>query len=236
MFFDLAPLKAVCSLNLNKHQHTPSSTPWRLIILAAAAIAAILIPFFFFGVSIERWTARFIEAGSNRPATVATVLGGLLAADIVLPVPSSLVSTACGRALGFVRGTLVSFAGMTISAVLGYLLGWSAAGLARRRLHPGDLRTLTRLHSRWGLWMVAAVRPVPVLAEASVLFAGLARLPWRQTLPLLLAANLAVSAVYGAIGALADGAHATLLAFLGAAALSGIAMLPFRRARRGAMD
>ncbi len=203
-------------------------TPWRLIGLGILLVLAIVVPFAIFGGKIERWTDQFLETSAGHPRAVAAVLGGLLAGDILLPVPSSLVSTACGRSLGFVGGTLVSFAGMTVSAVLGYLLGWSASGLARRGLRASDLETLALLHGRWGVWMLAAVRPVPVLAEASVLFAGLARLPWPRALPLVVIANLAVSAVYGAIGALARGRHATLLAFIGAAALSGLAMLAFR--------
>jgi len=45
----------------------------------------------------------------------------------------------------------------------------------------------------------------------------------------VLAANLGVSAVYAAIGALAHGSHATLAAFAGAALLSGLVLLLFRR-------
>ncbi len=206
--------------------------PWRLLLLAAGLGAAILLPFLVFGAAIERWFEGFAAAGAGHPAATAAVLGGLLAGDIVLPTPSSLVSTACGRCLGFARGTLVSFGGMTVSAVLGYLLGASVAGFAERRLTARDLRTLRRLHGRWGVWMLAAVRPVPVLAEAAVLFAGLSRLPWRGALAPVLAANLAVSAVYAAIGALACGAGATLPALAGAALLSGLVMLGFRRGLR----
>ena len=188
---------------------THARPPWRLLLLAAGLGAAILLPFVVFGASLERWFEGFAAAGAGHPAATAAVLGGLLAGDIVLPTPSSLVSTACGRCLGFARGTLVSFGGMTVSAVLGYLLGASVAGFAERRLTARDLRTLRRLHGRWGVWMLAAVRPVPVLA-----------------------ANLAVSAVYAVIGALARGTGSTLAAFAGAALLSGLVMLGFRRGLR----
>ncbi len=201
---------------------------WRLALVSTAVLAVILVPYFLFGGAIDRWTADFVARSAAHPWRVAAVLGGLLAGDIILPVPSSLVSTACGHLLGFARGTLVSFAGMTVSAAGGYLLGRRAAGFAERRLPARDRARLVRLHGRWGVWMLAAVRPVPVLAEASILFAGLARLPWRRALPLVLAANLGVSAVYGAIGAWTRGEDAFLLAFLAAAGLSGLAMLPLR--------
>ena len=213
---------------------TTDTRPWRLALLVAGLVAALLVPFLLYGTAIERWTGRFAETGAAHPVATATVLGALLAGDILLPTPSSLASTACGHCLGFARGTLVSWTGMTVSALLGYLLGRSAAGLAARRLPARERQTLRRLHSRWGIWMLAAVRPVPVLAEASMLFAGLARLPWRPAVAPVLAANLGVSAAYAAIGAFARGPHATLLAFTCAALLSGLVLLasPRRAAPR----
>ena len=205
------------------------SEPWRLILLGAVVLVLIIVPFLMFGEPLERWTGQLIRRSAGHRGLVALVLGGLLAGDIFLPVPSSLVSTACGSCLGFASGTLVSFAGMTVSAVAGYILGRMASGMARRMLHDSEKDLLSRLHGRWGVWMLAAVRPVPVLAEASILFAGLSRLPWRGALPPVLLANLAVSAVYGAIGAWAAGWDATLLAFAAAGALSGLAMLIARR-------
>lgn len=202
--------------------------PGGLIVLGVAVVAAILVPFFLFDEAIEGWTRGFIEQSRGEPLLVALVLGGLLAGDIVLPTPSSLISTACGSCLGFVLGTVVSFVGMTLSAVAGYLIGRGASGWAERQLKPGELDLLQRMHSRWGVWMLAAVRPVPVLAEASVLFAGVARMPWQGALPLVLISNLGVSLCYAAIGALASGSDAGWLAFVAAALLSGAAMLMFR--------
>jgi len=70
-----------------------------------------------------------------------------------------------------------------------------------------------------------------VLAEASVVFAGLTRLPLRQAAPVLLLANLGISAAYAAIGAWAAQTNAFLLAFLGAVLLPGIGMLLAHRNR-----
>ncbi|NLF21665.1 MAG: VTT domain-containing protein [Lentisphaerae bacterium] len=216
-------------MNANDIDNAPSpGGPWRLVLAGLLVALAVLVPFVLFGASIEAWTGRFIDDHAAHPGVLAAVLGGLLAGDILLPVPSSLISTACGRCLGFLTGTLVSCAGMTVSAGLGYLAGWSASPLARRVLHPREAATLASLHGRWGIGMLAAVRPVPVLAEASVVFAGLSRLPWRRALPRVLLANLVVSACYAAIGALARGRHATLLAFAAAALLSGLLMCGMR--------
>ncbi|MDD5708048.1 MAG: VTT domain-containing protein [Kiritimatiellae bacterium] len=199
--------------------------PWRLLSLALLLMAAILVPFVLWGTRIEDWAQTTIARGAATPWRTAAILCGLLAVDVVAPVPSSLISTACGAVLGFWGGLLASFAGMTLSVFSGLALGRGAACAARRGLGEREAAMLQRLRSRWGVWMLAAVRPVPVLAEASVIFAGVTRIPWREAAPMLLLANLAVSAVYAAIGAMAAHAQATLLAFLAAGVLSGAAML-----------
>ncbi len=199
--------------------------PWRLAALTALLLALIVVPFLLWGARIEQWTAAFVARGAARPWLTAVVLGGLLAVDVLAPVPSSLVSTACGAVLGFRGGLLTSFAGMTVSAAVGYLLGRAAAGVACRGLGVREAAALLRLRQRWGVWMLAAARPVPVLAEASLIFAGLAGMDWRGALPVLLVANLGVSAVYAAVGAFAAGRDATILAFVVAALLSALAML-----------
>ena len=59
-------------------------------------------------------------------------------------------------------------------------------------------------------------RPVPVLAEASVIFAGVVRAPvWRFFATTSLA-NLGIAAGYAAIGAFSMRATSFLLAFAGA--------------------
>jgi len=200
-------------------------------LLALLVLGVILVPFFCWGAHIDDWTEELVAWGHHHPWKAALWLGGLLAVDVLAPIPSSLVSTACGSLLGFWAGTLASFAGMTVSAAAGYLLGRCAAGPARRALGSGDFKLMQRLHGRWGVWMLAALRPVPVLAEASLLFAGLAAMPWRGALPVLLCGNLAVSAVYGAIGTLATEQDATWLAFVAAALLSGLAIWLFKPLR-----
>ena len=50
-------------------------------------------------------------------------------------------------------------------------------------------------------WWLLLLRPVPVLAEASVLFAGIARLPPGRAALELLMGNAVVSAVYAGVGA-----------------------------------
>jgi membrane protein DedA with SNARE-associated domain len=73
--------------------------------------------------------------------------------------------------------------------------------------------------------MIVICRAVPVLAEASVLFAGVTRMPFRRFLLLAGLSNLGIAVTYSAVGAYALEAESFLLAFAGAIILPGIAML-----------
>jgi uncharacterized membrane protein YdjX (TVP38/TMEM64 family) len=205
----------------------PKTSQW--ILLTSLTFAAILLPFILFGSQLELWTEQFIESASQRPGWVALVLGGLLASDILLPVPSSLTSTAAGFLLGFTRGLLVSLAGMTISCIIGYWLGQRLGRPVAARIVGSDgLDRLEELTQRVGNWAIVIARPVPMLAEASVLFAGISGMPIHQYLLLSTLSNLGISAVYAAVGVLSATANSFLLAFAGSILVPLVAMLLVR--------
>lgn len=199
------------------------------LLLAAAVLAVILVPFAIWGGAIENWTAGFIEGARSRPVIAAAVLGGLLAADILLPVPSSVVSTACGMLLGFLPGILVSFAGMMVSSLAGYAIGrWGGRGLLSRLVGGDGIARFDEWNRRFGDWAVVACRPVPVLAEASVLVAGAARMPAGRYAAMVSLSNLAVSAVYAAAGAWSANVNSFLLAFALSIGVPGVLKMLIR--------
>ena len=189
-------------------------------------LAAILIPFFLWEEPILAWFETWRTATPS--AAVAALLAALLAADILLPVPSSLVSTAAGALLGFVPGALVSWAGMTAGSLIGYALGRGAASSARW-LPGADRARLEHARARYCDWVVIVFRSVPVLAEASAVFAGASGMARGRFLTLAALANLGISLAYAGAGAFAAGRESFLLAFAAAVALPGLAMLLLRR-------
>ncbi|HYI00151.1 TVP38/TMEM64 family protein [Hyalangium sp.] len=163
-------------------------------------LAAILVPFFLFGERVEAAASAFLSA---RPPDwqVALVLGGLLAVDIVLPVPSSLVSTAAGGLLGFWLGTAASWTGMMVSCLVGYQLGARAGAPALRRMAgEAERARVARMAARHGRWFLLIFRAVPVLAEISIVFAGVSRMRRREFLLVSAISNLGISAIYAALG------------------------------------
>jgi uncharacterized membrane protein YdjX (TVP38/TMEM64 family) len=192
----------------------------RWTLLFSATVAAILIPFFFFGESIEAWARATLNTTSAR-WLVAAAAGGLLAFDIFLPVPSSLVSTAAGALLGFWGGLATSWIGMCAGCALGYALGGSMPAPERDRMH--------KAWTRYGDWALILFRAIPVLAEASVFFAGLSRMPRGRFAALVAVSNFAISAVYAGAGAFSAERDTFLWAFAGAILLPGAGLLIWRK-------
>ena len=202
-----------------------TSKALRWTAVALCLLTLILVPFFLFGPRLEAWAAAFREATSHHPLVTALVLGGLLAGDILLPVPSSIVSTACGHLLGFTGGLLTSWLGMTLSCAVGFWLGrWGGAPLTTRLVGAAEMTRLHRLFERLGSWVVIVSRPVPVLAEVSVLVAGMARMSAARFLVLSSLANLGISAAYAAVGAWSASNNAWLAALASAIGLPWLAM------------
>ena len=157
-------------------------------------------------------------------------MGLLLATDILLPIPSSVVSTAAGLFLGFMGGMMTSLAGMTVSCIAGFWLGLALGRpVVKRFVGAGELQRLEDMSRRFGDWVIVVARPVPVLAEASVLFVGMSRMPATRFMLLSTLSNLGISAVYAAIGAFSATLNSFLFAVAGSIFVPLIAMIFMKR-------
>lgn len=187
-----------------------STPPLRRWLLALVLVLAVpIVPFVAFGDVLPQRMAAWLEVDVP-PATLASLVVLVLASDLLLPVPSSLVSTLAGTRLGLAGGTLATWLGLSSGGVLGFALArWWGHALARRLTPPDDLASMESLIQRRGAAVVVVTRCLPVLAEAAVLLLGAMRLPWRRFLPPLLLANLGIALAYSALGHWA-GAHGQL--------------------------
>lgn len=169
-----------------------------------AVLAIPIVPFLLFGEQVEAALNSW-KAHPPSPGMVALAVILLLASDIFLPIPSSLVSTLAGWQLGVAGGTLTSWIGMTLGAVLGFVLArWCGQPLVTWLTRPGDLARTNHLAERFGPLLLILGRGVPVLAEATVLLCGMHGLSWRKFLPPVLLSNLGLAIAYAAFGNLAE--------------------------------
>jgi 3-dehydroquinate synthase len=156
---------------------------------------------------------HFLPSTPAQMLTLAVLLIGLLALDVVLPVPSSMVALFAVATLGSVGGYLVIFIGLCLGAGLGYALGAGYFRLLSSRLglhqrQPGQLAY------RLGTLSLICLRGVPVLAETSVVAAGMQRYPLRAFILVTTLANAGLALAYSAIGSFLVAQNALLVTLL----------------------
>lgn len=177
---------------------------FRSFKIIAVVLLVPVVPFVLFGASIDKWAERWRESPPE-PPVVAAVAVGLLATDIFLPIPSSLISTLAGYQLGVVGGTIACWSGMSLGAVFGFALARRCGRpFARWLSKESDLQRMQAISRRFGPGVLVLARGVPILAEASVLLMGIHRLPWRRFLPPVLLSNFGIALAYAAFGQFAE--------------------------------
>jgi uncharacterized membrane protein YdjX (TVP38/TMEM64 family) len=197
----------------------------RWISLLISLFLLIVLPFIILEGTIKQAFDNSLKAELDN-IWLAELIAFLLAADVILPVPSSIVSTTAGSALGFGVGTFTCWVGMSLGCLIGYWLG-AVAGtpVVRRLVGEKELGKAQHLGVRLGVVVLIVTRAVPILAEASVITAGLMHIPPRLFFFVTSFSNLGVSVVYSGIGAFAYEINSFLLVFAGAILVPGLAML-----------
>ena len=175
----------------------------RPLVIVVLVLLVPIVPFLAFGDWLEARIESWLDPPPS-PAVILLVTVAVLAGDIVLPVPSSVVSTFAGAQLGIVAATAASWTGMTLGAILVFYLAktWGRP-LAARFSSIEELERMDRLAESYGAWVIVMTRPLPVLAEAAVLLMGTTRLAWQPFLAAVMLSNLGIAAVYSVLGHLA---------------------------------
>ncbi|QDT64224.1 TVP38/TMEM64 family protein [Calycomorphotria hydatis] len=172
----------------------------KLLLFLSGVLAVPILPLFVLGLSFEEQITESLQTEMSPGMRFFAVIG-VLAVDILLPVPSSVVSTYAGGHLGLILGTIASFTGMTLGAAVGYILGrWGGAPLLPHVIEKPDQERIEKLLFRIGPLALFITRPLPILAEAAVLLCGAGRLPSKKFWPTIILANLLVSFAYVVLG------------------------------------
>lgn len=145
--------------------------------------------------------------------TAASVGIGLLVADVLIPVPSSVVMVAHGALFGVVLGALVSLLGNLGAAWFGFWIGRRGGPMLSRVMSQEERRRGDAMLARWGALAIVATRPVPMLAETIVILAGTSSLSWGQLTIAALAGSLPAAVLLAAAGATGMALDSALLVF-----------------------
>lgn len=139
---------------------------------------------------------------------------GLLVADVVAPVPSSIIMFANGVLFGPVWGSLLSLAGGLGAAMLGYWIGSKGEAVGRRWIGEEALHRASGFFMRNGMVAVIVSRPIPILAEAVAIIAGVSGMPLKRMLVGSILGLLPAVVLYAVAGAYAVDIDTSLYALL----------------------
>ncbi|MDH5540487.1 MAG: VTT domain-containing protein, partial [Rhizobacter sp.] len=195
-------------------------------------LAFILVPFVLLEGRMNALVQGTLQASHSLWwITLAVVL--FLLADIVLPIPSSFVLSTTGYLLGTTLGAAVGFVGLSCAALCGYALGRYAGGpVAQRVVGRAQLERFSGLSRRHGDALLVAFRAMPVLAEATTILAGIARMPMWRFMLVVSIGNFVVALVYAWIGAVSARQSSFLFASVASIVLPLLIVLAMRRAAR----
>ncbi len=158
-----------------------------------------IVPFVIWGEQLEPWietTIRELDGWLLVGASLAAMI-----VDIFLPVPSSMIGTMLGTRFPWPATVALIWSGLTMGACLGFgLAHWFGAALVLRLSSGEELQRLQDLAAKHGPRALVLTRGLPVLAEATVLMFGAAKLPWRRFFPAVGLANLGLALAYATLG------------------------------------
>jgi uncharacterized membrane protein YdjX (TVP38/TMEM64 family) len=175
----------------------------RLLLLFLGLAILVLLSFFIWGDSLmemfsERGSIDFLKGYGGWAWLVAILL---LTADLLLPLPATLVIAALGYLYGPVVGGLVGAAGSFTSGMVGY---WACRMLgektALRLLGERDYHRGRNLSGSIGGWVVVLSRWLPVFPEVVACMAGLTRMPAPYFHVALLCGSVPLGFVYAFVG------------------------------------
>ncbi|HWN10838.1 MAG TPA: VTT domain-containing protein [Pyrinomonadaceae bacterium] len=185
----------------------------RYLLIVAATIAFFLMLFFAveaLGVSLLQDPTPWMQQGG----ILAGILGvSLLVADVLLPVPSSLMMVAHGALFGVVKGTFLSLLGSLGAALVGFAIGRRGGKLLDRLVTKAERVRADQLLARWGALAIAVTRPVPLLAETVAIMAGASPLGWGRLALAAVVGSLPPSLIYALTGATVVNFQSTALMF-----------------------
>lgn len=172
---------------------------WLIVIVLLIPVA----PFLLMGQWFEPWVASWFsdaKTGIGHWSAALAIIGGLTV-DILLPIPSSVLLTFAGRVYGGWAGAAVGWMGLNLSAALGFWLSRTyGQPMIIRFSAQEDVTDFQWIDKTAGWWSLVACRPLPILAEASVIFAGLSKMPQRRFWPPVIIANALIALSYSLLG------------------------------------
>jgi uncharacterized membrane protein YdjX (TVP38/TMEM64 family) len=197
-----------------------------ILVVGAVIVASKVLVEDVIGVDLEPFVMSWLEEPG---LGAAAVIVGLLAADVVLPVPSSIIMVLSGAAFGVLWGSLLALAGSVLGEWLGFeLVRRFGRDASRRIASDQEIEDVNRFFERYGALAVIVTRPLPVVMETMSLVAGLSRMRRRVFLAASVVGTAPIAVVYAYAGAVSRQVESLLPAVVIVVAIGAAGWLWYR--------
>jgi len=148
----------------------------------------------------------------------AAVGGGLLIADIFIPVPSSVLMIFHGALFGILPGFLWSLISVLGGAMIGWWMGKQSHPWVNRWVSSADQQTARKFMEKHGIFAIVLSRMLPILSETVSIMSGVVKLNASRFFWAALLGSIPPALIYAIAGAvttdLASGALIALCVFV----------------------
>jgi 3-dehydroquinate synthase len=175
---------------------------WLILVLMAVGfvIGSKLLIENVLGIPMEALASRWLDRAGVGTATLIVVL---LAADVALPIPSSVVMVLSGAAFGVAWGSVVALVGSIAGEWIGFeLVRRYGRGVSRGFVGTDEFERFSVFFERHGTLAVMLTRPLPVVMETMSLVAGLSGMSRAAFLGASLAGTAPIVVIYAYAGAM----------------------------------
>ncbi len=200
----------------------------RHYLMAAVAVLVCFLALFLVGEALGLPLLEDPTPWLRQAGWLSAAIGvGLLAADVLLPVPSNVVMIAHGALFGIVVGAALSVLGGMLATVAAFWIGRRGGTLLAKAVPANERARADAILARWGVVAIMVTRPLPLLAETLIVLAGASTMSWRTAMLSAFVGFLPPSVFYAWAGAMSIGFEGGVLIFgltILLAALSGLAV------------
>lgn len=172
----------------------------RYAIVALIIATLILVSFLIveaLGIPILTDPSDDIRSGGWVAAAIG---GGLLLADVFIPIPSSVIMIAHGAAFGVLGGFILSLAASVGGAMIGWWIGNRGSSVMDRIVTPQEKQQANAFIFRYGLLAIIISRLLPIVAETVAIMSGTTDLGWRRVLIATTLGSIPPALIYAIAG------------------------------------
>lgn len=182
----------------------PGSRPLTLVRLVGVVTVVLLVPLVttvVWGQLGEAWLGQW-RGSPPSDGWIAGSLVAVLAADILLPVPSAPLITLAATQIGWLATWWWAWCGLTLGGWVAFgIARWGGPRLVQRLASDDDLHALRARADQNLPLLVLLTRPLPVVAEVAVLVVGLLGCRWMSVAWSLALGNCVVAGAFALLGA-----------------------------------